>query len=214
MKNLTSYSNEIANDTQLAASMPKWYARTTVVDFAKAKTEDGYLDLSRGTTYQVGDRLMFIQCNDFENATKNNLGQIYTVTEATIDGKYKFEQGIPAFDSGLYFVILFAENNDHDVDVAAAVVPVTIEMILEDQKSEDHPLRKLGLQSPGWYRWQAVTRHDGELIIRARMIVSMHGFHSPEGTSGDSGETFQPGTGEDVGDGELMFDENGEITLG
>ena len=210
---LKQYDKQIANDTQLAASMPKWYARTTVVDFARAKDGE-YLDLSRGTSYQVGDRLMFIQCNNFEQALTDDLGQVYTVSEATASGRYKFEQGIPAIDSGLYFVILFLENKDHAADVREALIPVTIEMIDQDRKDETHPLRAIGLKQPGWYRWRSVSRTDRDPMITCELLVSMKGFHSPDSTSTDSGEAFDPDLGGTPDDSGIRFDENGEITLG
>ena len=217
------WGKDIANDTMLAANMPKWYAHTCVVNLDTAKTEDGFLDLSRGPTYQVGDQLMFIIANkydgsDFEQAQHDNSGQIYTVAEVTSNNKVKFEQGMPA-GTGVYFICKFVKNEDFEPDVEEAYVPATIEMILADQKSKDRPLAKKGICSPGWYRYRAITKvrpdvENPDVKIIASLLVSMKGFHSPDGTSGDAGETFQPGTGDHVGDGEITFDENGEITLG
>lgn len=233
MKTIQSWGNQIANDTQLAASMPKWYARVAVVNLDKAKTEDGYLDMSKTSKYSVGNRLMFINCGTdeaFEQALHDNSGLIYTVSEVTAQNHVKFEQG-EVQGTGLHFAVLFLANSGFDVDnlestaenlakeEAVAMVPVTIEMLQADEKVEGHPLRALGLQSPGWYRWTQIKRVRPETVPEsyktiAELIVSLKGFHSPSGTSGDAGETFQPGTGEDAGDGEVTFDENGEITLG
>lgn len=230
MKTIQSWSDQIANDTQLAASMPKWYAHTVVVDLEKAKLEDGSLDLSKGPAYKVGDEIMFIACGTdeaFEQALKDNSGLIYTVSEVTADNHVKFEQG-EVQGSGLHFGVLFLKNSGFDVnnlegtaaslakDEREAMIPVTIEMLQADEKVEGHPLRALGLQSAGWYRWTQIKRVRGADVPESfktivELIVSMKGFHSPSGTSGDAGETFQP---DGQGDGELEFDEDGEITLG
>lgn len=228
MKTLQSWGNEIANETQLAASMPKWYAHVAVVNLDKAKTDDGYLDMRNAPTYSIGDQLMFITCgDDFETSLNEDGGKVYTITEVTGDNKVKFEQG-EVQGTGLYFAILFLKNSGFDVaslettgdtlakDERIAMVPVTIEMLLADEKSETHPLRSLGLKCPGWYSWAQFkrVRESGapeSYKTIARLLVSMKGFHSPDGSAGDVGETFQPG---EDGDSEIDFDQQGEITLG
>lgn len=217
------WGDQIVNDTQIAANMPKWYARTAVVNLDTAKTEDGYLDMSKAPTYEVGDQLMFIVANkfdgsDFEQAQHDNSGQIYTVSEVKGINKIKFEQG-EVIGTGFYFVCKFVKNDEFAPDVAEAIVPVTIEVLQADEQDENHPLAVKGIKSPGWYRFQMITRvrPEGTPVsykLINELLVSMKGFHSPDGTSGDAGETFQPGTGDNVGDGELVFDENGEITVG
>lgn len=230
MKKFQSWSNQISNDTQLAVSMPKWYALTAVVDLDKAKTEDGFLDMSKAPTYKVGDEIMFIACgteDQFNQALTDNSGLIYTVSEVVGNNKVKFEQG-EVQGSGLHFGVLFLKNSGFDVDdlentatslvknEREAMVPVTVEMLQADEKVEGHPLRALGLQCPGWYRWTQIKRVRPETVPEsyktiAELLVSMKGFHSPTSTSGDAGETFQP---DGQGDGELEFDQDGEITLG
>lgn len=223
MKFYNSWGKDIANDTQFAASMPKWYARTGVVNLDTAKLEDGFLDMSRAPTYEVGDKLMFIVANkidesDLEQALHDNSGMIYTISEVKGVNKIKFEQG-EVSGSGLHIVCLFRKNEELAVDQDEALVPVTLEMIAADDADLEHPLAKKGLQSPGWYRWRMITKvrpgaETPSYKIISQLLVSMKNFHSPDGTTGDAGETFQPGTGDNVGDGELTFDDNGEITLG
>ncbi len=208
------WDTKIGNETEVAASMPKWYARTTVVDLARATTEDGYLDLSKASTsYEVGDKLMFIPCKDLDQALIDNAGLIFTVSEVTVSGKYKFAEGSVGSE-GVFFIVKFMRNENLEVQEQQALVPITIEMIEEDRKG-DHKLRKLGLRQPGWYRWQLIDRGDRPAKVISNLLVSLKSFHSPDGTSGDAGETFQPGVGLAETDGQIVFDgDQGEIKLG
>lgn len=212
-KQIKLFDNKIGNDSEVASSMPKWYARTTVVNPAKATTEDGYLNIARGTTYSVGDKLMFIQCNDFATNIANNSGKVYTVSKVVGNRKYTFEEGLPTDDS-LFFVILFADNRQLETDKPQAIVPVTVEMIDADRKDPDHKLLNVGLSTPGWYRWQMISRDDRQPMVISELLVAMT-LHSPTSTTDpDVGESFTPEQGDGQSDPGIEFDDQGEITLG
>ncbi len=210
------WDTQIGNATEIAASMPKWYARTTVIDLKRATLEDGSIDFSKASAqYQVGDVLMFIPCNDFDKALVDNKGAQFTVTEVTPDMHYKFAEK-PASE-GVFFVVKFMYNEHFEASDKFAMVPVTIEMIENDRKTEDKKLRNLGLKQPGWYKWRMVDRSSSKRspMISAELSVSIKRFHSPDGTSSDAGETFQPVPGAGVEEGQLIFDPvDGSITLG
>jgi len=219
MKTIQKWGDQIANNTQLAASMPKWYARTAVVNLETAKTEDGFLDMAKAPTYTVGEKVMFIACNDFEQALEDNTGLVYTISEVTPNNKVKFAEGMPE-GSGVFFVVKFMKNSGWSLDnvnLAAdedmAMVPVTSDMLA----NQGEKLAALGLKSPGWYRWRRVTRVRAETEPKTykticELVVSMKGFKSPKPGSA-SGETFQPDP-ENPEDPSVPFDGNGDINLG
>lgn len=208
------WNTSIGNATEIAASMPHWYARTTVIDLKRATLEDGSLDFSEASTQFVeGDKVMFIPCNDFDNVLVDNKGLVFTVATVSPSMHYTFEEGSVGKE-GLFFVVKFMYNKHLTPGSEVAMVPVTLEMIDNDRKTTK-VLRSVGLKQPGWYRWRSVDRKERDPMITCELLVSVKNFHSPDGTSGDAGESFQPGQGLDPSDGQLIFDPvDGSITLG
>ena len=200
---LPLWGRDIDNNTMIAANSPKAYARTTaVVDLKAATNEDGTINFKKiASQYQVGDKLMFIAAESqeaLEDALTNNKGLVYTI-EKIENGNYTFAEGTPSGE-GKYFIVLWRNNPAHDPDQAIALVPITIEML---QNQEDKKLRKLGFRTPGWYRWKMTTaKPDGrQPIIYAEVAVAMKNFHTPE-VSGLSADTFQPSNEVDPATGE------------
>lgn len=208
------WNTSIGNATEIAASMPHWYARTTVIDLKRATLEDGSLDFSKASTQFVkGDKVMFIPCNDFEKVLVDNKGLVFTVASVSPSMHYTFEEG-KVGEEGLFFVVKFMYNEHLTSGSEVAMVPVTLEMIDNDRKTTK-ALRSVGLKQPGWYRWRSVDRQERDPMITCELLVSIKKFHSPDGTSGDAGETFQPGPGLNPSDGQMIFDPvDGSITLG
>lgn len=208
------WNTSIGNATEIAASMPHWYARTTVIDLKRATLEDGSLDFSKASTQFVeGDKVMFIPCNDFDNVLVDNKGLVFTVATVSPSMHYTFEEGSVGKE-GLFFVVKFMYNKHLTPGSEVAMVPVTLEMVDNDRKTTK-VLRSVGLKQPGWYRWRSVDRKERDPMITCELLVSVKNFHSPDGTSGDAGESFQPGQGLDPSDGQLIFDPvDGSITLG
>lgn len=88
------WNTSIGNATEIAASMPHWYARTTVIDLKRATLEDGSLDFSKASTQFVeGDKVMFIPCNDFDNVLVDSKGLVFTVATVSPSMHYTFEKG-------------------------------------------------------------------------------------------------------------------------
>lgn len=209
----------IGNQTEIVASMPHWYARVTVVDLKRAKLEDGMFDFSKASTHFVkGDEVMFIPCNNFDQALIDSKGQVFKVKDVTPDMHYSFEQSMNEdfLNGGLMFVVKYMYKEHLTHDEKFAMVPVTIEMINHDRETTKQ-LREAGLKQPGWYKWRSVDRTDSKRapMISCELVVSIKKFHSPDGTSSDAGETFQPDAGLDPKDGVLVFDPvDGSITLG
>lgn len=208
------WNTSIGNATEIAVSMPHWYARTTVIDLKRATLEDGSLDFSKASTQFVkGDKVMFVPCNDFDKVLVDNKGLVFTVATVTPSMHYTFEEG-KVGEEGLFFVVKFIYNEHLTPGAEVAMVPVTLEMIDNDRKTTK-ALRAVGLKQPGWYRWRSVDRQEHDPMITCELLVSIKKFHSPAGTSSDAGETFQPGPGLDPSDGQLIFDPvDGSITLG
>lgn len=208
------WNTSIGNATEIAASMPHWYARTTVIDLKRATLEDGSLDFSKASTQFVkGDKVMFVPCNDFDKVLVDNKGLVFTVATVTPSMHYTFEEG-KVGEEGLFFVVKFIYNEHLTPGAEVAMVPVTLEMIDNDRKTTK-ALRAVGLKQPGWYRWRSVDRQERDPMVTCELLVSIKKFHSPAGTSSDAGETFQPGPGLDPSDGQLIFDPvDGSFTLG
>lgn len=158
-----------------AVAQPVWYAYRGFV-------EDGAnIDFSKERRlFKAGDKVMMVPLTE---AGELDLGsaQIKDVT-ADENGGCKIEGGV----AGEVLVVKAFADKLSD-DGVESIVPVTREMLLADQASEDKPLRNLGIVSSGWWRFSMHLNEAGDVVhIRAELLASIKHFDSPESVSSES----------------------------
>lgn len=195
-----SWNNKIASVNDRVLSTPVQYARRTIVaDLAKiVDAETGMFDLREcSTQFAVGDMLRVIPMEGSELSSDG----VDVVVEARDGFKYQLK-GMPQSGKVIIVKQFKQELEPNEVgDASFAIVPVTVDML----KADDGSLRAKGIVSPGWYKWrQVVSAEDGKVVHTvAYLIVSMKGFTTDD--TADEGQF-------DV-DGQMEFDENGEMIL-
>ena len=180
-----SWGTKIASETQRVLNAPVWYARRTVVADTAALLIEGtkYNFRSLSTQFEQGDKLMVIP---FEGEQLAKEGSVVEITKRDMFD-YELSAALPA---GKVMLIKRFENwKPIDGKKGQYLIPITREMLAKD-KAE---LRKIGIVSPGWYRWSQVFNEKGEVVhTRAYLSVSMKNF-SVEG-SADEGQFDTEGT--------------------
>ena len=209
---MSSWNKLIGDQSERALSAPTWYARRAVIeDIAEAIDGEDSKKVKlggHGTTFELGDSLIAFS---IENGKVVTPGKVVIVKEVK-DLVYTLEGEFPT--TGKVMFVKFMDKSElvanKKGDLSYCLLPVTQQMLAEDKQSKT--LRKLGIKSPGWYKWRQVLALDekGAETTRvahtvAQLLVSMKGFK--EGTA------FVPAElGRFDKDGEIEFTPEG-ITL-
>lgn len=179
-------------------AQPVWYAYRDIVEDG---AEIDFADERR--LFKVGDEVMFVPFSDDGELVLGS-AEIKTVAE---DGSVEGPAG------RAMIVKVFKDKLDQEGK--EAIVPVTKEMLLADQASEDKPLRNLGIVSPGWWRWSLhMNEEDYPVHIRAELLVSVKNFDNADQAGDIGADDVVAAVADSSSFGNLGDDDDSGITLG
>ena len=168
-----SWDKKVSSLRDYALSAPTWYARRAIVADTAAVNVEGskYNFRALAAQFEAGDKLVVIAYNadgklaeDAERVEiESREGFEYTLTAALPAGKVMlvklFGAKVPPVENNGYYLI-----------------PVTREMVTKGTDLGDE-LAKMGIVSPGWYRWRRIVDAEGKVVhTTAQLAVSMKTF--------------------------------------
>ena len=181
-----SWDKKVSGLRDYALAAPTWYARRAIVADTAAVLVEGtkYNFRSLPTQYEAGDNLAVIA---FDGEGKLALDASGFHIEAREGFEYTLDAALP--EGKVMLIKLHALPQAGEMpqpDNGYYLLPITREMVTKGTEMGDE-LAKLGIVSPGWYRWRQVTNAEGEVVHTvAQLAVSMKNY-----TNEDAGHEGQ-----------------------